>query len=106
MASIKLAQALLKRKELNEKVAQLARIKEEDWTVMRTRRIKVEAGIDEVTVGMPKAPLSELTAAYDYYAKRLRELDGLIQQANWTTVIKLEDPTILEYYVAPPEVKG
>lgn len=98
MKTIKLAQALLKRKELQEKVDQLRRIREEDWTEIRTGRVKVHEGIDQITASLPKVPLSELTAGYDWYAKRLREIDGLIQKANWDTDIELDDPTILDYY--------
>lgn len=98
MKTIKLAQALLKRKELQEKVDQLRKIREEDWTEIRTGRVKVSDGVDQFTASVPKVPLSKLTAGYDWYAKRLREIDGLIQQANWSTEIELEDPTILDYY--------
>ena len=94
---IKLAEALLKRKELQAKVEQLNRIRQEDWTEILTRRIKVTDGIDEFTASVPRVNASDLTAEYDYYAKRLREIDALIQQTNWTAEIEL-DGTVREYY--------
>ena len=87
---IKLAQALLRRKELQEKVDRIATVKDKDiFEVVSTRRPAHE-GIDDVICKVPKLNLSEVTREYDFYAKRLRLVDAAIQQANWTTDIPVD----------------
>ena len=81
----KLAAALLRRKELQQKVEQLKGIKAADIFAHRVKRVNVSDSIDEVTADVPKLSASQVTEEYDFYAKRLRLLDGVIQQANWTT---------------------
>ena len=91
MAVVKLAEALLRRKELEAKVSQLKTISEREWTVLRTKRVKVTDGIDEVTASVPRASVAELTSEYDDYARKLRIIDAKIQQTNWTAEVELED---------------
>jgi len=91
MAKAKLAEALLRRKELNEKVDQLKVINAKDLYNVQVRRQPVSDSIDEVTAKVPKISFNEVAAGYDYYAKQLRLIDAAIQQANWTTEIDVKD---------------
>ena len=45
---------------------------------------------ETVRMNDAKLALSEVTAEYDFYAKRLRLVDAAIQQANWTTEIEVD----------------
>lgn len=85
---IKLAEALLRRKELQAKVDQLARIKDNDmFYQVRSQRIKVMEGVDDLNLDMPKLTAAQVTAEYDFYARQLRLIDGKIQHTNWTATI-------------------
>lgn len=87
---IKLAEALLRRKELQQKVDSLKHITLRDLFEPKVKRVKVTDSIDEVTAEVPKLQLNQVTAEYDYYAKQLRLVDAAIQQANWTTEVEVE----------------
>jgi hypothetical protein len=102
---IKLAEALLRRKELAEKVAILKHFKDKDiYYEIRGQRNKITEGVDEMNANIPKMTASQVTAEYDFAAKQLRLVDAVIQQANWSTVIQL-DPMVMEIYVAPAPTK-
>ena len=91
---MKIAQALLLRKQLEQKVAQLQPIKVQgDGGLLATkvRRINVNAEIDEVSIEVPKITLAEVTKEYDKYATALRKLDASIQQANWKYDVDFSD---------------
>ncbi len=96
---IKLAEALLRRKELNEKVDQLKKINVEGLFDVRVKRLNVTESIDDVTAQVPKISLNQVTAGYDYYAKQLRLVDAAIQQANWSTEIDVGQ--VMEDFVDP-----
>jgi len=97
---VKLAEALLRRKELNEKVEQLKKINVQGLFEVKAQRKNVTENIDDVIAQVPKITLNQVTAGYDYYAKQLRLLDAAIQQANWVTEIDV-DQKALEDYVSP-----
>lgn len=99
---IKLAEALLRRKELQAKVDQLKSIPTQSLFQTVGKRVKVTDNIDDLIAQVPKIKPEQLTAASDFYAKRLRMIDALIQQANWTTVMDV-DKTIMDDYVSPEE---
>lgn len=97
---IKLAEALLRRKELAEKLNIVRQIKDTQLIYqVRNKRIQVTEQIESLDVDFPKLTLSQVTAEYDYIAKQLRLVDALIQQANWTTVLEV-DPMVMEAYKA------
>lgn len=99
---IKLAEALLRRKELQAKVDQLARIKDNDLVYqLRSERIKVSDGFDDLHADVPKLTASQVTAEYDFYARQLRLIDGKIQLTNWTAVI--DCPECMTDYVPPAQ---
>ena len=100
MATVKLAEALLRRKELQNKVAVLSAIKESNVCQLRVKRVNVADGIDEVTASVPKFEISQLTQEFDWHARQLRLVDAAIQQANWTTEIEVGD-SVMADFVAP-----
>lgn len=83
---MKIAQALLLRKQLEAKVKQLEPIKQlgaNGLFEIKTQRRNVTADTDEVTFQIPKITLSEVTKEYDKFASALRKLDAAVQKANW-----------------------
>jgi len=84
---VKLADALLRRKELVDKVEVAREIRKTDLFQVNVRRINVTEDTDECTAKVPKLNLSQVTAEHDFYAKRLRLIDALIQQTNWTAEV-------------------
>lgn len=93
MTVLKLAAALLRRKELQEKVEILKKLKESDYLYHITgERIRVTEGLDELQrMKFPKLELHQVTSEYDHYARSLRLIDAAIQQANWTCELAVED---------------
>lgn len=83
---IKLAEALLRRKELAEKLNILRHFKDNHaFYEVRGQRVKVTEGLEDINVNYPKLEASQVTAEFDFYARQLRLVDGYIQQINWTT---------------------
>lgn len=83
---MKIAQALLLRKQLEKKVTQLEPIKQMgDKGLFETKvqRLNVSEQVDEVSISVPHINLSDITKEYDKYASALRKLDASIQKANW-----------------------
>jgi hypothetical protein len=83
---MKIAEALLLRKQLEAKVEQLKPIRdlgERGVFELKTQRVKVSDEVDEVKFQIPKIALKEVTKEYDHYASELRKLDASIQKANW-----------------------
>lgn len=94
---MKLAEALLRRKELEAKVAQLLQLKNENKFEVVFKRVKITEDIDDVTATVPKLTASQVTEEYDFYARRLRLVDAAIQQANWTTDVTVDDTVMADY---------
>ena len=92
---VKLAEALLRRKELQEKVDQIRRVKDDGLYEVKVTRKLAHEGIDDIIATVPKVTLQEVTKEYDTFAKRLRLIDAAIQQANWTTKIEV-DSSVME----------
>lgn len=99
---IKLAEALLRRKELQTKVDQLKVIRQSDLFEVKVTRKAAHEGIDDVIAKVPKLTAAQVTQEHDFYARRLRLIDAAIQQANWTTEIDVS-PSVLEDYTQPKE---
>jgi len=99
---MKIAQALLLRKQLEAKVRQLEPLKVQgDNGVfdISVERVKISDEIEEARIRTPKISMSELTKAYDHYATELRKIDASIQQANWQYDVEYTE-------VSPPETKA
>ncbi len=98
--NIKLAEALLRRKELAEKLNLVRQIKDTQLIYqVRNKRIQVTEQIESLDVDFPKLTLTQVLAEYDFVAKQLRLVDALIQQANWTTELAV-DPMVMDSFKA------
>ena len=83
---MKVAEALLLRKQLDAKVKQLEPLKmtgQNGVYDLKIERVKVSDEVDEARIQIPKVTLDEITGEYDHYASELRKVDAAIQQANW-----------------------
>ena len=94
---IKLAEALLRRKELQQKVDVLRTIKDKDLFEVKAQRRQVTESLDDIIAEVPKLTASQVTAEYDWHARQLRLVDAAIQQANWTTEIEVGDSVMADY---------
>ena len=97
MTTIKLAEALLRRKELQNKVAQLGPIKDTALVQVKTRRQPAGEGVDDVIAQVPVIGAQTLTHAFDWHAKQLRLIDAVIQRANWETDVEVQDSAMADY---------
>jgi len=94
---IKLAEALLRRKELQGKVDVLSRVKETDLFEVKAKRVKVTESLDDIVAQVPKLTASQVTSEYDWHARQLRLVDAAIQQANWTCDVEVRDSVMSDY---------
>ncbi len=94
---VKLAEALLRRKELQGKVDVLKQIKDKDLFEVKARRQQVADGIDDIIAQVPKLTASQVTTEYDWHARQLRLIDAAIQQANWTCEIEVHDESMGDF---------
>jgi len=100
MAKVKLAEALLRRKELQGKVDILKQIHDKDLFEIKVNRQNVSESVDNIAAQVPKLTASQVTAEFDFYARQLRLCDAAIQQANWMTEIDVGD-TVMGNYQHP-----
>lgn len=94
---VKLAEALLRRKELQGKVDVLKQIKDKDLFEVKARRQQVAEGIDDVVAQVPKLTASQVTKEFDWHARQLRLIDAAIQQANWTCEINVHEESMGDF---------
>lgn len=94
---ITLAEALLRRKELQEKVNVLRNINEKALFEVKAQRKNVTENIDDIVAAVPKLTASQVTAEYDWHARQLRLVDAAIQQANWATRIEVQESVMGDY---------
>lgn len=94
---VTLAAALLRRKELQEKVKQLQAINVKDLFEVKAKRQAISDSIDDVIASVPKLKIEQVTEAYDWHARRLREVDLAIQQANHSTKVTVSDLVMDDY---------
>lgn len=95
---MKLAEALLLRKQLQEKVDQLKPLKlNGDQGVYRdeVKRVNVNEQTDDIVMRVARITVEDITKTYDMYASELRKLDTAIQAANWKYDIEFEPATKL-----------
>ena len=97
MSKIKLAEALLRRKELQGKVDILRTIKDKDLFEVKARRQQVADGIDDIIAQVPKLSVGQVTKEFDWHSRQLRLIDSAIQQANWTAEIDVNDETMKDF---------
>jgi hypothetical protein len=96
---IKLAEALLRRKELQNKVDVLQHIKDKDLFEIKAQRKAISESLDDVIAQVPKLTASQVTAEFDWHSRQLRLVDAAIQQANWTTEIEVAQSVVEDYEV-------
>jgi hypothetical protein len=94
---VKLAEALLRRKELQQKVDVLKNIKATALYEVRGQRVRVTESIDEVTAQVPLLQANQVTSEYDWHARQLRLVDAAIQQVNWTAEVELDASVMQDY---------
>jgi hypothetical protein len=94
---MKLADALLRRKELQQKVDQLRQVQRDATFEMRVQRRAVTDSVDDIEATVPKLTASQVTEEFDYYASRLRRIDAAIQQLNWTVDINADADVWVDY---------
>jgi len=93
----KLADALLRRKELQNKVDQLRAVKTADVFETKVQRRQISDTVDDITATVAKLEINQVTKEYDYYANKLRLIDAAIQQLNWTTDIETDSMCWKDY---------
>ena len=94
---VKLAEALLRRKELQGKVDVLKQIQDKQLFEVKAQRKQVTESIDDIVVMVPKLTASQVTAEYDWHARQLRLVDAAIQQANWTCEIEVQETVMADF---------
>ena len=97
MSQVKLAEALLRRKDLQAKVDRLKAIQVDDLFEIRAKRINVTESLDDITAKVPRISMTQATHCFDWHAKRLRLVDAAIQQANWTTQLEVDNSVMADY---------
>ncbi len=91
---MKIAQALLLRKQLEAKVKQLEPIKQmgsQGLFEAKVQRVNITEQIDQIQMQVPKITLEDVTKEYDKYATALRKLDASVQKANWEFDVDFSD---------------
>jgi hypothetical protein len=94
---VKLAEALLRRKELQDKVQVLKSIRDKDLFEVKASRQAVSEGIDNIIAQVPVLKASQVTEEFDWHSRQLRLVDAAIQQANWTTEIEVNNTVMDDF---------
>lgn len=94
---VKLAEALLRRKELQGKVDMLKHIQDKNLFEVKAQRRQVTESLDDIIAQVPKLTASQVTSEYDWHARQLRLVDAAIQQANWTCEIEVDQTVMSDY---------
>lgn len=91
---MKIAEALLLRKQLEAKVKQLEPLKiqgENGVYGTTVERRNINDNVDEIIAKVARIELSSITKEYDHYATQLRKIDTAIQKANWEFDVDFEE---------------
>lgn len=94
---MKLAEALLRRKELQQKVEQLRPLQQKDLFEDVVQRVPVADGLDEVKARVCKVTMATVTQEFDFYASALRRVDALIQKTNWEAEVQVQPGDMLNF---------
>ena len=104
---LKLAEALLRRKELQGKVDKLKAISDRDMFELKHSRKAVNESWDDIILQVPLMNASQVTAEFDWHSRQLRLVDAAIQQANWTCEVAVDESVMADYTKpAKPEGRG
>ena len=96
---MKLAEALLLRKELQQKFDRLKAIDIKAAFETKTGRGAVTDGFNDMIAEVSKVSFQQFTHCYDWHAKHLRLVDAAIQQANWTAEVEVDGSEYVDPYV-------
>lgn len=96
---MKLAEALLRRKELQAKVDRLKAIDQKDLYETKTGRKPASEGIDDIIAQVSVVSFQQFTHCYDWHAKQLRLCDAAIQQANWSAEVEVSTEDYVDPYI-------
>lgn len=88
--TVKLAEALLRRKELHDRLQVLSSINRDELFETKTQRRHVHEGIDDIIAEVPKLTAKEVMHEFNTASRMLRLVDAAIQQANWMTEVTLD----------------
>ena len=103
---MKLAIALLRRKELQGKLDRIRPINDRELYMAKVSRQKISDDVDEARIIVPIITFDQVNGAYDHYAKQLRLVDAAIQQTNWTTEVEnINESDVMNDYVDKTEIK-
>ena len=94
---VKLAEALLRRKELQGKVDVIKQAQEKALFEVKAQRKSVTDNIDDIVALVPKLTASQVTAEYDWHSRQLRLVDAAIQQANWTFEVDVNESAMADF---------
>lgn len=92
-----LAECLLRRKELQDKLRGLNNIKDADIFEIVITRKKAHEGIDDITARVPKLEFNQVVAEYNHVSSQLRKIDAHIQRTNWNTELEGVDDLFVNY---------
>lgn len=99
---MKIAESLVLRKHLQNKVDQLKPIYEageRGLFELKVERVPASQSqdnhVDELRMKVPRVTMADLTQEYDKYAKALRILDTKIQEANWKYNVDFDESIYL-----------
>jgi len=101
--SVKLAEALLRRKELQGRVDVLKTIHDKQLFEIKGKRVRVNDDLDDVVAQVPLLTASQVMHEYNWHSRQLRLVDAVIQQANWTTMVELTAESMGDYPQQEPQ---
>ncbi len=96
-AEITLAEALLRRKELESLIKRLDPVRPSDLFTTRLKRVKITDDLDEVTAQIPRIKAEQIDQYHNWLARQLRFCDAAIQRANWDTTIKVKASVVSDF---------
>ncbi len=83
----KLAECLLRRKELQEKLDRMKSVDVAAIYEVKVERRKVTDTVDDIIAKVPRITYADFQREYSFYARQLRLIDGAIQHSNWTVEV-------------------
>jgi len=92
-----LAECLLRRKELQDKLTGIGNIRNADIYETKVVRRKAHEGIDDITASIPKLEFNQVAAEYNWVSSQFRRIDAYIQRTNWTTILDDVDELFVNY---------
>jgi hypothetical protein len=105
MTVMKLQEALLRRKELQDRLARMRPVDQEKLFQSVVKRKPATEGVDDVLAAVPQVTWQEFEKERNLLSKQLRLVDAVIQQANWTTEVEVQDIVMVDAEAYVPDIK-